>query len=79
MAEDEQWSGSLCNRLRSSEIRTYFEKTGFEILSFDDREKAKMPAGFREKLKGRFAEMSDDELSTIRIACVLRKPKNKRI
>ena len=77
LAEDEQWSGSLCNRLRSSEIRKYFEKTGFEILSFDDREKAKMPVGFREKLKGRFAEMSDEELSTIRIACVLRKPKIK--
>jgi len=75
LAEDEQWSGDSGNRLRSSEIREYFEKTGFEILSFDDRERDEMPIGFREKIKGRFAKMSDEELSIIRIACVLKKPK----
>lgn len=78
LAEDKQWSGDAGNRLRSSEIREYFEKTGFEILSFDDRERAEMPVGFRKKIKGRFAEMPDEELSIIRIACVLRKPKIKR-
>ena len=78
LAENEQWSGDAGNRLRSSEIREYFEKTGFEILSYDDREKAEMPVGFRKKIKGRFAEMPDEELSIIRIACVLRKPKIKR-
>jgi len=78
LAEDENWSGDSCNRLRSSEIREYFEKTGFEILSYDDRERHEMPAGFRGKLKGRFKKMSDEELSIMRIACVLRKTKFKR-
>jgi hypothetical protein len=78
LAENEQWSGDAGNRLRSSEIREYFEKTGFEILSYDDKERAEMPIDFRKKLKGRFAEISDEELSIIRIACVLRKPKIQR-
>jgi len=77
LAEDEHCSGDSGNKLRSSEILRYFEKTGFEVLNID-REKAEIPIGFREKLKGRFAEMSDEELNTIRIACVLRKPGVKK-
>jgi hypothetical protein len=73
LAEDEQWSDGVCNRLRASEIREYFEKTGFKIIAYDAVKKAEMPIGFRKQLKGRFASMSDEELNSIQISCWLEK------
>lgn len=73
LAEDEQWSDGVCNRLRASEIYEYFERTGFEVRAYDVTKKAEMPIEFRKKLKGRFASMSDEELNTLQIACLIEK------
>ncbi len=73
LAEDEQWSDNMCNRLRASEIYECFEKTGFKVKAYDVTKKAEMPRGFRQKLKGRFASMSDEELNTLQIACLIEK------
>jgi hypothetical protein len=73
LAEDESWSDGLCNRLRSSEIRAQFESAGFEVLRYDCR-RAQMPPGFRAQIKGRFAQMCDDDLATIGVDCVIRRP-----
>ena len=73
LAEDEQWSDGLCNRLRASEIREYFERTGFEIIAYDARDKVEMPIEFRKQLKGRFASMSDEELNSIRVVFLIKK------
>jgi Methyltransferase domain len=73
LAEDEQWSDGVCNRLRASEIYKYFENTGFEIKACDVTKNAEMPMGFRKQLRGRFASMSDEELNTLQIACLIKK------
>ena len=73
LAEDEQWSDGVCNRLRANEIYEYFERTGFEIVAYDVTKKVEMPIGFRKQLKGRFASMSDEELNTLQIACLIKK------
>lgn len=74
LAEKDDWSDGLCNRLRFSEIRQYFEEAGFEILRYEGR-KEKMPEDFRAKLKGRFSAMSDEELNITGVFCVLKKSK----
>lgn len=68
----DNWTDNLCNRLRASEIKAIFEKTGFEILEWNTK-KFKFPLEVRKKLKGRFKNMSDEELGIIEIKCVLRK------
>lgn len=73
LAEDEQWSDGLCNRLRASEIREYFERADFEIIAYDLIKKAEMPMGFRKQLKGRFASMSDEELNCTQVSCLIKK------
>jgi hypothetical protein len=73
LAEDDDWSNGHVNRLRASEIRALFEKAGFEVLRYDCQ-KGQMPEGFRSRLKGRFARMPDDELNTIWVELVLRRP-----
>jgi hypothetical protein len=79
LAEDEHWSDDLCNRLRASEISEFFERTGFEILSYNAIAKAEMPGGFRKQLKGQFASMSNEELELIRIACLIKKPQERSV
>jgi SAM-dependent methyltransferase len=74
LAEDEQWSDELCNRLRPSEIRDVLSKTGFEILDYYEINQGEMPLGFREQIKGRFALMSDEELSTLQAFYIIKKP-----
>lgn len=73
LTEDEDWSDGLTNRLRFSEVLAHFEKAGFEILHRAG-EQAPLPEGLREGLKGRFRDMSDDELSHFSLNCVIRKP-----
>lgn len=73
LAEDENWSDGLVNRLRSSEIKSSFERAGFEILRYENRV-AEMPVGFRKLIVGRFREMTEEELSATGVFCVLRKP-----
>ncbi|MFQ5486282.1 MAG: methyltransferase domain-containing protein [Desulfobacterales bacterium] len=53
LAEDDAWSDGLVNRLRSCEIRPYFERAGFEILHYENRI-GKMPDGFITQVAGRF-------------------------
>ena len=73
LAEDDEWSDGLVNRLRSSEIRTSVESAGFEILRYDERIE-EMPKDFIKQVKGRFREMTEEELSITGVFCVLRKP-----
>lgn len=72
LTEPEEWTDNLCNRLRSSEIKEIFKKIGFEILEWDEI-KHPLPQNLRKNLKGKFAKMSDEELSVTRVKCVLRK------
>jgi hypothetical protein len=73
LAEGEDWSDGLVNRLRSCEIRPFFEKAGFQILSYENRI-GKMPEGFKDRVVGRFRGMPEEELSVTGVLCVLRKP-----
>ena len=73
LAEDEDWSDNLVNRLRSCEIRSHMERAGFEILHYENRI-GNMPAGFMKQVAGRFREMTEEELSTTGVFCVLKKP-----
>jgi glycosyltransferase involved in cell wall biosynthesis len=73
LAEDDDWSDGLCNRLRASEIRKILETAGFSILKCEER-RAKMPGGFRRLLKGRFAQMPDEELEIVGINILIKKP-----
>jgi hypothetical protein len=73
LAEGEGWSDGLVNRLRSCEIRPHFERVGFEVLRYENRV-ARMPAGFMDRVAGRFRGMSEEELSATGVFCVLRKP-----
>lgn len=73
LAEEEDWSDGLVNRLRSCEIRPHFERAGFEILCYENRIR-EMPKGFMKQVAGRFREMTEEELSATTVFCVLRKP-----
>jgi SAM-dependent methyltransferase len=73
LAEGDEWSDGLVNRLRSCEIRPHFERVGFEVLHYENV-CGTMPAGFLRQVKGRFAAMSAEELSVTGVRCVLRKP-----
>ena len=73
LAEDDDWTDNLCNRLRFSEIKQYLEKAGFELPVFEPMIQ-QMPQGFRKQLKGRFKNMSDEELNKIGVLCVIKKP-----
>ena len=75
LAEDEHLIRAPANgnKLRKSEIRDCFERTGFEIIRCEVASQEKMPKGFRQQLKGRFASMPDEELESIRIRYLIRK------
>lgn len=75
LAEDDDWSDSVCNRLRHSEIRKCVEQAGFEILLFHGtKDLVPVPAGFHKHLKGRFKEMSDEDIRIYGTRCIIRKP-----
>jgi SAM-dependent methyltransferase len=76
LAEGDDWSDGLVNRLRSSEIKSHFQQAGFEILKYEEI-RSEMPAGFSDKIAGRFRAMSPEELSVTGIKCVLRKPQSR--
>ncbi len=76
LAEDDEWSDGVCNRLRFSELRKYIEDADFEILRFEGR-RDRMPTDFRKHLRGRFKRMSDEELNITGVSCVLREPQSK--
>ena len=57
----------------SSEIKSHFQQAGFEILKYEEI-RSELPAGFRNKITGRFRSMSIEELSVTGIKCVLKKP-----
>jgi SAM-dependent methyltransferase len=70
---EEAWPEWKQNRFRHSEIRTCFLKAGFEILRFEGREE-KMPERIRKNLKGKFREITDEDLNNTGVFCVVRKP-----
>jgi hypothetical protein len=59
--------------LRSSEIKVFFEKAGFEIFSYE-KQASKMPEGFNRKIKDRFRHMSEEELNVLTVSCIISKP-----
>ena len=73
LAEGDDWSDDLVNRLRSSEIKSHYQQAGFEILKYEEI-RSEMPVGFKDKVAGRFRAMSLEELSVSGIKCVLKKP-----
>jgi hypothetical protein len=73
LSEDEKWTDGVCNRLRFSELRNRLEVAGFQIRDYQALKKEAMPAGFRARLAGRFAAMSDDELNSLRVGCLIAK------
>ena len=73
LAESEDWSDGLVNRLRSCEFRPHFERVGFEILHYSNRIET-MPEGFMDRVAGRFRGMTEEELNFTSVFCVLRKP-----
>jgi hypothetical protein len=73
LAEGDDWSDGLVNRLRSSEISKHFLNAGFEILKLEEI-RSEMPPGFEEKIAGRFRAMPMEELKVTGVKCVLRKP-----
>jgi SAM-dependent methyltransferase len=72
LAEGDDWSDGLVNRLRSSEIKNHFIDAGFQILKYEEI-RSEMPAGFKDKIAGRFKAMALDELCVTGIKCVVRK------
>lgn len=73
LAEDDDWTDGRCNRLRAEEIRQICEEVGFEVLKFKCF-REDMPPCFRHELRGRFKLMPDDELSTVFVLAILRRP-----
>ena len=73
LAEGDDWSDGLVNRLRSSEIKKHFIDAGFAILKCEEI-RSEMPEGFEEKIAGRFRAMPMEELKVTGVKCVLRKP-----
>ena len=74
LAEGAKYKDRSVNMLRYSEIKKHIKEAGFEILKFHGRKEYKMPPGFSQHIKGRFAQMSEDELNITGIDCVLKKP-----
>jgi SAM-dependent methyltransferase len=61
------------NRIRAPQQLAAQREAGFEILS-EARQKVVLPEGIRANLIPRFADLSDDDLATIGLTVVLRKP-----
>lgn len=76
LAEDDNWSDGRCNRLRAGEIRQICETVGFEVVRFDCT-RIDMPPGFGSRLTQRYRAMSPDDLSTVSVLAVLRRPNNR--
>ncbi len=73
LAEKGDWTDGIVNRLRSCEIRLCFERAGFQVLRYENRI-GSMPDGFKDRIVGRFRQMSEEELNVIGIFCVMKKP-----
>lgn len=75
LAEDDDWSDGVCNRLRYSEIRECMAQAGFEILLFEgNKNYVPVPDGFLKHLKGRFKQMSEEDIRFYSTRCVITKP-----
>lgn len=70
--EVDEWNGHT-NRLRAHEIHDIILSVGFDILEFK-AEMAPLPNNLREKLKGKFREMTNEQLEIIRVGCTIKKP-----
>ena len=73
LAEGDDWSDALVNRLRPSEIRRCFEKAGFDVVEFFIRSGV-MADGFAVKIHSRFNRMPVTDLSATGVMCVIRRP-----
>lgn len=61
----------LCNKIRCSEMRELIENSGFGIAEWQPEE-ADYPAGLREQLHDDWKHLSDADLRTIRVSCVIK-------
>lgn len=62
-----------CNGLRCAEIVACFESAGFKTLQLN-RIREPLPPGLRDRLRGRYAALPDEELETVGFTCVLTRP-----
>jgi SAM-dependent methyltransferase len=61
------------NRLRASEHLAAFERAGFQVLKAN-RKKAPLDEGFVSRLLPPWRDMSEEDLTTLKLTVVLRKP-----
>jgi len=54
-------------------LKAGLEDGGFEVVEYETV-RTPLPSGFRAQLKGRFKRMTEEELETVGVRCVLRKP-----
>lgn len=60
------------NELRASDFKSVFEETGYEILEWQEFTE-QPPSNIRLRLHNRFEHLSDNDLSTTAISCLLRR------
>jgi hypothetical protein len=59
-----------CNGLRCGEVIACFEGAGFKVHALH-RIRETPPPGLRDRLRGRYAALSDEELETVGFTCVM--------
>ena len=73
LAEADDWSDGLCNRLRASEFLAAIEAAGFETRLLA-KTRLPLPEGFRARIAGRFRAMPLEELETTNLDCLTIRP-----
>lgn len=64
----------LENRLRSCQVRAFFEAAGLEAIFYDEKSDS-MPSGFEEQLLPEFRRFSKEEIEVTRVDCGFRRPR----
>jgi SAM-dependent methyltransferase len=62
------------NRLRASDFRNLFEKSGLKVVESNPLRSAKMPDDIRRRLAPRFLDYSQEDLETVWYLITCRKP-----
>lgn len=75
LAEADDWTDGLVNRLRPSEIRQCFEEAGFRVLKYDIR-RGDLPDGFRQQMTGRFRQMDEADQCATGVDVFVQRPED---
>ncbi len=60
----------LCNKIRCSEMLGHIKKAGFNVLDWE-HEEIDYPANLRRRLHDNWRDLSDKDLRTLRVSCML--------